>query len=92
MATRRLGRGLDGLLPPAPSGGGGPARGTSEARIEQLHPNRDQPRRHFDDDALRAAGSLYSCRGIQGARLVFNAMPLLHMAWGIGSSHAARGR
>jgi ParB family chromosome partitioning protein len=47
---KRLGRGLDGLLP-APASGTTP-RTPSSARIEQLHPNRKQPRRRFDDEAL----------------------------------------
>ena len=49
---KRLGRGLDGLLPAVPPKDGGSQKGTSTARIEELHPNRDQPRRTFDDDAL----------------------------------------
>ncbi len=54
MSTKkRLGRGLDGLLPPAaPVVKEAPAKGTATARIEELHPNRDQPRRRFDDVAL----------------------------------------
>ncbi|MEM9069482.1 MAG: ParB/RepB/Spo0J family partition protein [Myxococcota bacterium] len=47
---KRLGRGLDGLLPAAPAKGA-PA-GTATARIEELHPNREQPRRRFNDEAL----------------------------------------
>ncbi|MBC7173042.1 MAG: ParB/RepB/Spo0J family partition protein [Polyangiaceae bacterium] len=54
---KRLGRGLDGLLP-APSSAVA-ARSAATARIEQLHPNRKQPRRRFDDDALEElAGSI----------------------------------
>jgi len=50
MSKRRLGRGLDGLLPPAAnSGSSGQGR---EAPIEDVHPNRAQPRRHFDETAL----------------------------------------
>jgi ParB family chromosome partitioning protein len=45
---RRLGRGLDGMLPAAAPR----APGQLEAAIEELHPNRSQPRRHFDDDRL----------------------------------------
>jgi ParB family chromosome partitioning protein len=48
---KRLGRGLDGLLPAVPKEGAA-QKGTATARIEELHPNRDQPRRTFDDDAL----------------------------------------
>lgn len=51
---KRLGRGLDGLLPAAPSSPppAAASRGTSVARIEELSPGRGQPRRRFDDDAL----------------------------------------
>ena len=49
-SKKRLGRGLDGLLPSAAPRADD--RPITEARIEELHPNRDQPRRHFDDDAL----------------------------------------
>ena len=54
MSTKkRLGRGLDGLLPPAAAPAAKePAKGGATARIEELHPNRDQPRRRFDDVAL----------------------------------------
>lgn len=50
---KRLGRGLDGLLPaasPRPAAARGPAR---KANIEELHPNPNQPRRHFDEEALQ---------------------------------------
>ncbi len=46
---KRLGRGLDGLLPAAPPKS---TAGAATARIEELHPNREQPRRRFDDAAL----------------------------------------
>ena len=50
---KRLGRGLDGLLPAVPAKDKSePTRGVASARIEELHPNRDQPRRTFDDAAL----------------------------------------
>lgn len=52
---RRLGRGLDGLLPAGPSPSataGAGARGNLEVPVEDLHPNRQQPRRSFDEDAL----------------------------------------
>lgn len=54
MATgskRRLGRGLDGLLPQAAPAEQAP-RGNLEVPVENLHPNREQPRRHFDEQAL----------------------------------------
>lgn len=47
---RRLGRGLDGLLPAAPPRASSAAE--TVARIEELHRNREQPRRRFDDERL----------------------------------------
>jgi ParB family chromosome partitioning protein len=54
-SKRRLGRGLDALLPAAPESA--PATGSRApdafyAPIEDLHPSRFQPRTHFDDKAL----------------------------------------
>jgi ParB family chromosome partitioning protein len=64
---RRLGRGLDALLPssgPPPAPPPLPAARTSDgfkAKIEELHPNRAQPRTRFDDSALdELANSLKS--------------------------------
>ncbi|MCS6797619.1 MAG: ParB/RepB/Spo0J family partition protein [Myxococcota bacterium] len=49
----RLGRGLDAILPvPAGSSGHGGSGGALELPIEELHPNRAQPRRRFDEAAL----------------------------------------
>lgn len=48
---KRLGRGLDGLLPAARPKATSSVP-SSTARIEELHPNRDQPRTRFQDDAL----------------------------------------
>jgi len=51
LNKRRLGRGLDALLP-----GGGPIAAAAadgfRAKIEDLHPNRAQPRTRFDDATL----------------------------------------
>jgi ParB family chromosome partitioning protein len=51
LNKRRLGRGLDALLP-----GGGPIAAASadgfRAKIEDVHPNRSQPRTRFDDATL----------------------------------------
>jgi ParB family transcriptional regulator, chromosome partitioning protein len=58
---RRLGRGLDALLPqsgatsaprPAPAPAAMPAADGFKAKIEDLHPNRNQPRTRFDEAAL----------------------------------------
>ena len=50
MARRRLGRGLDGLLPAAPP----PSERSTKnnAAIEDLHPGRMQPRVRMDAEAL----------------------------------------
>src|SRR5688572_30547587 len=45
----RLGRGLDAMLPAAPSGA---SKELFYAPIEEVHPNREQPRRNFDEAAL----------------------------------------
>ncbi len=49
---RRLGRGLDGLLPSAPSKSAASSTQGFTAPIEEVHPNREQPRTRFDDAAL----------------------------------------
>jgi ParB family transcriptional regulator, chromosome partitioning protein len=67
MATgskRRLGRGLDGLLPTGAPPTSGPAKGNLEVPIDEVHPNRDQPRRHFDDDALEELAQSIRTHGI----------------------------
>ena len=52
---KRLGRGLDGLLPPVPAPAApAPSRPSTVANIDQLHPNRDQPRKVFDESELAA--------------------------------------
>ena len=51
----RLGRGLDGLIGPSPGAKGAapaPPREATSAPIEEVHPNRAQPRTHYDDAKL----------------------------------------
>ncbi|MDH3729454.1 MAG: ParB/RepB/Spo0J family partition protein, partial [Myxococcales bacterium] len=50
MARRRLGRGLDGLLPAAPPASERSPKNT--AAIEDLHPGHMQPRTRIDAEAL----------------------------------------
>ncbi len=50
MARRRLGRGLDGLLPAVPPASERSAKNT--AAIEDLHPGRMQPRTRLDAETL----------------------------------------
>lgn len=48
-----LGRGLSALIPPRPSGPlPGESMGMVHLPIERIEPNQNQPRHHFDDDAL----------------------------------------
>jgi ParB family chromosome partitioning protein len=50
VARRRLGRGLDGLLPAAPAAADRPAKNSAD--IEDLHPGRMQPRGRIVADSL----------------------------------------
>jgi ParB family chromosome partitioning protein len=52
LSKRRLGRGLDALLPSAPPPLPAASADGFRAKIEELHPNRSQPRTRFDDAAL----------------------------------------
>lgn len=59
MAARGLGKGLDSLIPSAtPSTGkeksekGKSIKGETTLKITMIEPNRDQPRKNFDEDAL----------------------------------------
>ncbi len=60
---KRLGRGLDGLLPAAPA----PVAKSSvptKARVEELHPNKKQPRTHFDEVALTELSNSIAEQGV----------------------------
>lgn len=69
-----LGRGLSALLPTAPKPAAAtpqaaqsPAEGVDALRtvsIEQLEPNPDQPRKHFDDAALEELANSIKAQGI----------------------------
>lgn len=62
MARRRLGRGLDGLLPAAPPPATRPSGNT--AAIEELHPGRAQPRVRMDADALGELAASIRAHGV----------------------------
>src|SRR5258706_9831803 len=51
-SRHRLGRGLDGLLPPVATTVPSAARGNQTAATDVLRPNRNQPRRTFDPDGI----------------------------------------
>ncbi len=60
---RGLGRGLDALLPSSPRPAVAPTQQALESRpaflcaLERIHPNRGQPRRHFEETALEELAS-----------------------------------
>jgi ParB family chromosome partitioning protein len=67
---RGLGRGLSALFgdeSPPPSE---PARGVKTVPIEHLHPGKYQPRRHFDEEALRSLVESVQKQGILQPLLV----------------------
>lgn len=59
---KRLGRGLDGLLPAARTGSTGASSNT--ASIEDVHPNRAQPRTRFDDAKLEELATSIRSMGV----------------------------
>lgn len=59
MTRRRaLGRGLDALLEPSTRAG------VREVPISRLEPNREQPRRHFDEEALEELADSIRVQGV----------------------------
>lgn len=64
MATKRkaLGRGLGALLPSAPSGGGD--RGSLQIPIEQIVPNKYQPRNAVEPETLRELAQSIKSNGV----------------------------
>ncbi len=71
---RRLGRGLDALLPSAPAAAPPPPKASAplqaataegfRAKIEDVHPNRSQPRTRFDDDVLDELAASIKAMGV----------------------------
>lgn len=57
MAQRGLGKGLDSLIPASVTGNSNEKKEQMQAetvvKIAKVEPNRDQPRRNFDEDALQ---------------------------------------
>ena len=65
MAKRRLGRGLEGMLPSAPAKAPAPKPSSGfEAAIEEVPPNRDQPRSRFDDEKLNELAASIEALGV----------------------------
>lgn len=61
MNRKALGKGLGALIPGADEGGAGWVR---ELCIEEIEPNREQPRTRFDDDAIEELARSISMHGI----------------------------
>lgn len=65
---RGLGRGLSALMadiePSAEVSSEGPAKATRMLPVDQLYPNPDQPRRHFDADALEDLANSIRSKGV----------------------------
>src|SRR5262252_745030 len=56
---KALGKGLEALFPGTPGGAPAPAPDEREVAIGDIVPNPEQPRRHFDEEALESlAGSI----------------------------------
>ena len=57
MAQRGLGKGLDSLIPTSVAGSSGEKKDKKQTemvvKIAKVEPNRDQPRKKFDEDALQ---------------------------------------
>ncbi len=57
MAQRGLGKGLDSLIPASVAGSSGDKKEQKKTemvvKIAKVEPNRDQPRKNFDEDALQ---------------------------------------
>jgi ParB family chromosome partitioning protein len=66
VKRKNLGRGLAALLgeDDAEEGGAGAGRGNRAVPIEHLHPNRHQPRRHFDEEGVRQLSDSIKQNGI----------------------------
>jgi ParB family transcriptional regulator, chromosome partitioning protein len=66
MARTGLGRGLDVLLGSAPTQPApvAPAMGTLEIPLEQIQPNRQQPRQHFDQESIAELAASIRALGV----------------------------
>jgi ParB family chromosome partitioning protein len=61
-----LGRGLKALIPEAPT----PRSGLTEVAVDRLHRNENQPRHHFDPDALAELAASLQAHGVLQPLLV----------------------
>ena len=53
MASRGLGKGLDSLIPATSNESKEIKQAETIVKIAKVEPNRDQPRKNFDEDALQ---------------------------------------
>lgn len=61
---KAMGRGLAALIPGATANLGTAPSGLKTLPIERVHPNRGQPRKHFDPDALNELSESVKTRGV----------------------------
>ncbi|HUS59477.1 MAG TPA: ParB/RepB/Spo0J family partition protein [Planctomycetota bacterium] len=64
MNKGRLGRGLDFLLSKEDAQAAGDPQVVLQLKVSEVHPNRNQPRREFDDDALTELMESIASNGI----------------------------
>jgi ParB family chromosome partitioning protein len=64
-----LGKGLNALIPTGGEEGGGP-RGSFLCPVEQIRPNPDQPRKHFDEQSLESLAVTIKEKGVLQPLLV----------------------
>jgi len=64
-----LGKGLSALIPTGGEDGGGP-RGSFLCPVEQIRPNPDQPRKHFDEQSLESLAVTIKEKGVLQPLLV----------------------
>jgi ParB family transcriptional regulator, chromosome partitioning protein len=84
--SQGLGRGLAALIPQRAPG----QAGTTEIAIERIHPNPDQPRQHFDEDALATLTASVREHGILQPILVTETLEGFQLVAGERRLRAAR--
>ncbi|GGY46425.1 ParB/RepB/Spo0J family partition protein [Parvularcula lutaonensis] len=64
MAKKGLGRGLEAILGDVPQADSQPKHRPSEINIADIAPDKDQPRKQFDEEELAALASSIEARGV----------------------------
>ncbi|MDR3051620.1 MAG: ParB/RepB/Spo0J family partition protein [Oscillospiraceae bacterium] len=71
MKKNSLGRGLGALLPGADAPLADPQHAVTELPLGQIDPNRDQPRKRFDEEGLRGLAASIAASGVIQPILVY---------------------